>query len=139
MVLIVGFATALVLAQPVRAAAPNYIRVSGPGLARPVLLADWSENLVLFLALNDARKASGASLHRLARRPGLDLAEFWGWSGLPRPATATKTEYHQRFYPAHGRQPAISVRVVNGITSPPCLVPPAVLRIFARHRIPLRL
>jgi hypothetical protein len=136
--LVTGLAAiVLALAPPARAAAPNYILVSGPGLAEPVLLADWSENLALLVALTDARRATGAA-RALARRPRLDLAEFWGWSGLPPPTKATKTGQHGTFYPAHGSQPAVIVILVNGAAFPR-RVPAEVRRVFARHGIPLRL
>jgi hypothetical protein len=131
-------AVALVVAAPAGAAAPNYILVTGPGLARPVLLATWSENHALLLAVAGAPRARGVAAQHLAARPRLDLAAFWGWSGLPRPTRASKTPDHGRFYPARGRQPAVIVLMVNGERFPR-LVPSSVLRILARHGIPLRL
>jgi hypothetical protein len=136
--LLAGLGAALVLASPIRAAAPNYILVTGPGLTHPILLSNWNENLALLLAVGGARRAIGITAERLEERPRLDLAEFWGWSGLPRPTRASKTPDHGHFYPAHGRQLAVIVLMVNGDTLPR-LAPPTVLRILARHGIPLRL
>src|SRR6266849_8848756 len=138
MVLVAGLAMALMLASPVRAAAPNYILVSGTGLARPVLLADWAENLTLLHAMAGSPRATGTSVKGLTRRPSLDLAEFWGWSGLPRPTRASQANQHGRFYPAHGTKPAVIVVMVNGAMYPR-LVPAKVLRIFASRDIPLHL
>jgi hypothetical protein len=67
----------LVVAPPVEAAAPNYILVSCPGLKRPALLSNWSENHALLIALVDAPKAKARIVRGLARRPRCDVAEFW--------------------------------------------------------------
>jgi hypothetical protein len=133
-----ALAVALVLAPTAGAAAPNYILVSGPGLARPVLLANWNENLVLLSAVAGAPRAKGAAVRGLARRPRLDLAEFWGWAGRPRPTRPSQANQHGWFYPAHGaRRPLIEI-MVDGIRVPR-LVPAKVLRIFTRHGVPTRL
>jgi hypothetical protein len=127
-------AAALALAAPAQAAAPNYILVSGPGLARPVLLADWDENLRLLSALVNAPTVAP----RLAKRPRFDLAEFWGWGGRPKPTRPTQASQHGWFYPAHGSRPAV-VDIMVGGRQVPRLAPRAVLRIFARHHVPTRL
>ena len=64
-------AAMVVLAAPAQAAAPNYILVTGPGLPRPILLANWTENLDLLLAVANAPKASRTTVQGLARRPVL--------------------------------------------------------------------
>lgn len=130
--------SALATASSAQAAAPNYILVSGPGLARPVLLANWDENAALLLAVAGAPSAKGSAVRGLARRPRLDLAEFWGWQGLPRPTRPSQANQHGWFYPAHrGRPPLIAI-TVNG-RSVPRLVPLKVLKIFKQHGIPIRL
>jgi hypothetical protein len=78
LVLVGATAVALVLASTVEAAAPRYILVSGPGLARPVLLANWGENGRLLAALVDARRANAETVRGLSKRPRLRLGLFWG-------------------------------------------------------------
>jgi hypothetical protein len=128
----------LLAAAPAHAAAPNYILVSGPGIRHPILLGNWDENLELLGALVDARVAKGSAVRHLARRPRFDLAEFWGWSGLPRPTRASQASQHGWLYPAHGAKPAVIVLMVNG-TRVPRLLPPRVREILTRHHVPLRL
>lgn len=137
-VLVSGLAMAMLFALPARAAAPNYILVSGKGLDHPVLLANWNQNLALLSALVAAPRATGAATRELKRRPSLDLAEFWDWSGRPRPSRADQANQHGRYYPAHRRQPAVIVVMVAGAIYPR-LVPARALRIFGKHDIPLRL
>jgi len=127
----------LVLASSAQAAAPNYIVVSGPGLARPSVLSNWKENLVLLLALAHARKASGITIRRLVHRPRFDLAEFWGWSGRTPPTSAKGANQHGQFYPAHGTEPAVVVMTADGVTIPR-LAPTSLMRILARHSVPIR-
>ncbi len=114
---------ALGLASPAAEAAPNSILVSGPSIAHPRLLGDWNENLRLLLFVADAPRARGAHVAGLARRPSLDLAEFWAWGGRPRPTTA--------------RSRPIRI-TVDGVTAPR-LVPASVRAILARHGVPARL
>jgi hypothetical protein len=131
-------ALALVLALPAEAAAPNYILVSGPQLAQPILLGDWNENLRLLSSVANAPRARGAAVRGLARRPRLDLAEFWGYS-LPSPPTRpSDATQHGWLYPAHRSRPAVVVLMVDG-SKVPRLVPVQARRIFARHGVPLRL
>jgi hypothetical protein len=129
---------ALVVASSASAAAPNYIMVTGHGLARPVLLANWSENLRLLVAVANAPRAKGAAVRGLSRRPRFDLAEFWNWSYLPRPTRPSEANQHGMFYPAHGGRPPVIVITVDG-TNVPRLLPAAVLQIFRRHGVPTRL
>ena len=107
--------------------------VSGPGLARPVLFADWDENGRFLSSLVAARRAQ-----RPARdAPRLDIAMFWGWSGRPRPTRARDANQHAWFYPARGARPPIVDATVDGVRTPR-VVPRAALRILARHRVPVR-
>jgi hypothetical protein len=128
----------LVLAAPASAAAPNYIVISGPGLARPIVLGNWKENLALLIAVANAHKANGITTRGLAHRPRFDLAEFWAWSGRPRPTSARGANQHGQFYPAHGAQPAVIVMTAGGITAPR-FAPAAVLEILTRHGVPTRI
>ena len=75
----VALAALLVLAsgRHAEAAAPRLIMVSGPLLARPVVLADWQENLSFMVAIVEEAEV-GAD--ELAGRPRLDLGLFWGQS-----------------------------------------------------------
>lgn len=128
---------ALVIASSVEASAPRYIFVSGPGLARPVLLADWRENRTLLAALADARKAKEATVRGLDRRRPLRLGLFWGWPAKPRPTRPYQANQEGWFYPASGSQPPVVDLPVNG-ASVPRIAPARVLRIFARHGVPTR-
>jgi hypothetical protein len=129
---------ALALASPAAAAAPNYILVSGPGLKRPVLMANWDENGALMSALVTAPTVSRTVARGLARRPRLLVSEFWGWGGLPRPTRPRDANQHGWFYPAHRGQPAIINVTVYGAMVPRLAIP-RILAIFARHGIPTRL
>jgi hypothetical protein len=128
----------LLLAAPAHAAAPNYILVSGPGIKRPILLANWGENGALLSALVGVPRARSDVVRRLAQRPRFDLAEFWGWGGRPRPTRPGQANQHGWFYPAHGSRPPVIALMVGGYTFPR-LVPASVLRILASHHVPLRL
>ena len=135
--ILLAVAAALALATPALAAAPNYILVSGPGLAQPVLLGDWNENLGLLVAVANGPKANGAAVRGLARRPHYDLAEFWGWSGLPAPTSPRDANQHGTFYPAHRALRPVFVLMVDG-SRVPRLASQAALRILARHGVPTR-
>lgn len=128
---------AAVLVGSVQAAAPNYILVSGRGLSHPVLLADWQENMKILLSVANAPRARGQMLAGLSARPRLDVAEFWAWSGRPRPTRASEASQHGTFYPAHGSRVALIVLAVQGVTVPR-RAPSFVLRTLARHGIPTR-
>lgn len=130
-------AVALVFAASAHAAAPQYILVSGPSLARPVLLDDWSENLALLTALVDARTADGATARRLGERPRLRLALFWGWAGKPRPKRPSQANQSGWFYPRRGSQPPVVDLRVAGVRVPR-IAPAPVLRILARRGVPTR-
>jgi hypothetical protein len=128
---------ALALAVPAAAAAPNYILVTGPGLDRPVLLANWDENGALLSAVVTAPKVGRTVVRGLARRPRLLLSEFWGWGGMPRPTRPSQANQHGWFYPAHRRQPAVITVTVDWVMTPR-LAPAQALAILARHGIPTR-
>jgi hypothetical protein len=127
---------AILLAAPAYAAAPNYILVSGRGLAHPVLLADWRQNLKLLLAVGDAPRA-GRAAAGLASRPRFDLAEYWGWGGRPPPRRPAQASQHGTFYPAQGSTRAVVVLQVQGIRIPR-LAPAFLLRVLARNGVPTR-
>jgi hypothetical protein len=135
---VAALAAALVLAPPVHASAPNYILVSNPGLKRPILLGNWSENGALLSALVTAPKAKKSVVLGLARRPRFDLAEFWGWGGRPRPTRPSQANQHGWFYPAQRSKPPVIVVTLSG-EKIPRLVPTSVLEILRRHRVPLTL
>jgi hypothetical protein len=135
----VGVVTvALVLAAPAQAAAPRYILVSGPALARPVLLPSWNENGALLAALVHAPRVTGRVARGLTRRPRLDLALFWGWPERPRPTRPSQANQHGWFYPARRGRPAVVDVLVNGVRVPR-IVPARPLRILARHGVPTRI
>jgi hypothetical protein len=130
-------AAALSLAGPASAAAPNYIFVSGPGLSHPVLLADWSQNLVLLSALVNAQFAPKAVIQGLRNRTRLRLAEFWGWGDGPPPTRPSQANQYGWFYPAGRGRAAVFAVMVNG-TNAPRIAPARALRILAAHGIPIR-
>ena len=130
--------------RPAEAAAPRLIMVSGPLLARPVVLADWQENLSFMVAIVEEAKV-GAD--ELAGRPRLELGLFWGQSwvdeaGKPRPGL--RPEQAQQllwFYPAIGEaEPIVRFEWVPEFSStgPLRSVQPGGLAILARHGIPTR-
>jgi hypothetical protein len=135
--LLAALATVLVLASPVHAAAPNFILLSGPGLKRPILLGNWGENGALLSALVNVARAKRSVVRGLAGRPRFDLAEFWGWGGKPRPTRPSQANQHGWFYPGQSSKPPVIVLMVNGYRFPR-LVPTTVLKILARHHVPLR-
>jgi hypothetical protein len=125
----------LVLSAPVKAAAPRYILVSGPGLKQPVRLANWNENHSLLLALVEARRPKASVVRTLGRRPRLDVALFWRWSDRQPPTRPRQADQHGWFYPARGSEPAVFDLLVNGIRVPR-IAPVRTLRILARHGVP---
>ena len=131
-------AGAAALAAPAQAAAPNYILVSGPGLKRPVLLDDWGENGELLVAIGNGPRSKRAALRGLARRPRLDLAEFWGWGDRPRPTRPSQASEHGWFYPARPGKRALFQVTVEGTKAPRLATRPA-LAILARHGVPTRI
>lgn len=136
--LVGALAAMLVLAYPVEAAAPNYILVSCPGSKRPALLASWSENHDLLIALANAPRAKANVVRGLAGRPRCDVAEFWAWGNRPRPTRPSQANQHGWFYPARRAEPAIFEVMVDG-TNVPRIAPARALGILARHGVPTRL
>jgi hypothetical protein len=120
------------------AAAPPYILVTGPRLAKPVLLSDWDENLALLTAVEASARAKEKTLSGLTGRPRLDLALFWGWSlDGPPPTKKSVASAHGSFYPAYKGQPAVIKIAVNG-DDDARVASAKVLRIFAKHGVPTR-
>jgi hypothetical protein len=131
-------AVALVLASAAEAAAPRYIMVSGPSLAKPVLLANWRENGALLATLVNARRGDGDTVRLLTKRPRLRLGLFWGWSDRPRPSRPGEANQTGWFYPRWRSQPPVIDLLVNGARVPR-IAPVGVLRVFARHGVPTRI
>jgi hypothetical protein len=129
-------AAALILALPAWAAAPPYIMVSGPRLAKPILLSNWNENLTLLLATDASRRAKPSEIRGLSTRPRLDLALFWGWSlDSPPPTKTSDASAHGSFYPSYQGRVAVIRMKTNGEDY--AHVPSAkVLRILSKHGVP---
>jgi hypothetical protein len=121
-----------VLAGTADAAAPRYIMVTGHGISKPILLADWSENMAFETALLTAPKA--AAPDGLPLRSRLTLSLFWGW-GDRRPRSPHLANQRGWLYPATGARPALIALRVNG-TSALRVVTAPLLRILARHGVP---
>ncbi len=120
-------------------AAPPYIMVSGPHLAKPVLLSNWSENLVLLTAAAASPRAKPIDLRSLRGRPRLDLALYWGWPlDSPPPTKASDASAHGSFYPTYRGRPALIQMKVNG-EDYARIASPRVLKILAQHGVPTRL
>ena len=121
------------------AAAPPYIMVTGPRLAKPVLLSNWPENLALLTAMEASPRAKASEARGLGTRPRLDLALFWGWSlDSPPPTKASDASAHGSFYPTYRGRPALVRMKTNGVDSVR-VASPKVLSIFAKHGIPTRM
>ena len=136
---LVGAAPAQHAGVDAQAAAPPYIMVSGPRLAKPALLSDWSENLVLLTATDASPLAKPADLLSLSRRPRYDLALFWGWPlDSPPPAKARDASAHGSFYPAYKGRPAV-IRIKTNGEDDARVASARVLKIFAKHGVPTRL
>ncbi len=130
---------ALILATPAWSAAPPYIMVTGTGLAKPVLLSNWEENLALLLAAEASPRAKAGDLRGLGARPRLDLALFWGWSlDSPAPTKASDASAHGSFYPTYRGRPAV-IRIKANGADVARVASPKVLRIFAKHGVPTRM
>jgi hypothetical protein len=134
----IGLCAALAVVAPAEAAAPDYIMVTGPGLAQPVLLDSLQENFELMLAT--ANRGAGVpqrTAKGLSKRTRYRLWLFWGWGRATPPTDPTEASQRGSFYPARRRQRAVIVLRVDGITIPR-FAPPQVLAILGRHGIPLR-
>ena len=126
--------TAAVVAASAQAAAPRYILVSGPGLERPVLLGNWSENLAFLIGLLPAKRPAPGWR---GDRPRFGLALFWGVPATPVPTDASKASQHGWFYPAVGSRRAVVTLLISGQDFPR-VATRRTLRILARHGIPTR-
>ncbi len=136
---LVGAAPAQHAGDATTAAAPPYIMVTGPKLAKPVLLSDWDENLVLLTAAAASPKAKPADLRSLRARPRFDLALYWGWPlASPPPAKASDASAHGSFYPTYRGRPAVIQMKING-EDYARLASPKVLKILAKHGVPTRM
>jgi hypothetical protein len=120
------------LAGPASAAAPRYIMVSGGALAKPILLADWTENLRFETAVLLAPKVEHPA--KLPLRSRLTLSLFWGW-GEHRPKSPSQANQRGWLYPAAGSRPALIALGVNG-RSQLRVVSGPLLRILERHAVP---
>ena len=108
--------------------------VSGPGLAKPVLIADWSDNGFFLSALVNAPRTQDS----LAHRPRLRLSLFWQTTGKPVPTDPHKGNQFGWFYPAHGARRAVVLLLVDGSYFPR-RAPVRDLAILAKHGVPTRL
>lgn len=126
------------LADPVYAAAPGYILITGRDLARPILLDDLSENFDLYQS--PLRGALPVARKTLLGRPSFDMALFWGaWEQEARTGRlrARDADQHGRFWPAVGAAPAVIQLPLSEFPGPR-LADPVALRILQRHEVPLR-
>ena len=129
---LLAVAGSLLLVSSAGAAAPRYIMVTGPGISKPILLADWSENMAIETELLLAPKAERP--RGLSSRSRLTLSLYWGW-GQARPQSPGQANQRGWLYPAaDGRPPVIALRV-NG-RSPLRVVTGRLLRILQRHAVP---
>jgi hypothetical protein len=120
-----------VAAGPATAAAPRYIIVSGGQLAKPILLADWSENLRFETAVLLAPKARQPV--KLPLRSRLTLSLFWGWGAHP-PSSPSRAKQRGWIYPGTRSRPSLIALRVNG-RSQLRVVSGALLRMLTRHAI----
>ena len=134
LVLVVAAVSAMALAASAEAAAPRYILVSGPGLERPIVLGDWSENLKLMVSLLPSGRPAAGWQHGRRR---FDLALFWGVPARPAPIDPRKANQHGWFYPASPGRRAVFELLLDG-QDIPRVASPASLRILARSGVPIR-
>ena len=136
---------ALCLTPSAGAAAPRIIMVTGESLAEPVFLSNHGENAELMLAFQQAAELEEGRLvdpKELRGRPYLELWLFWGdtrWAPYVREDRLSSLRPEQanqygRFYPAVGPRSAVMTLDVPGSRK----ATPNLLRILARHRIPIR-
>ena len=135
LILIAVLLAAGVVAVPAQAAAPRYILVSGPGLQRPAILGNWSENLAFVTSLLHAHRPTSGWREN---RPRYDLALFWGVPAKPVPTRPNEANQHGWFYPATGGRRAVVKMRVSG-EDYPRVATPETLRILARHGVPTRI
>jgi hypothetical protein len=128
----------LAVATPAQAAAPRYIMVSGPGLKKPVMLANWRQNLAVMMEMVNGRKLDPEQRATLPGRPRLRLSLFWGWPAHPRPTRPSQTDQVGWFYPAQGVFPAVVAGVIHGRRDAR-LASFELMDIFRQHHVPLAL
>jgi hypothetical protein len=112
-------AAALVLAPAAQAAGPRFIMISGLELKRPVVLADWNENMRIMSEAATARVIPAA---QLKLRPRYQVGEFWGpmWldylsnGGTPDELKPSQANQFGEFYPARAGKPAAIRITVSG-------------------------
>jgi hypothetical protein len=121
-------------ADAAEAAAPRYIMVTGNGIAKTILLANWRENFALEMAVANAPKTDAPA--NLAVRPRLKLSLFWGWDEH-RPKWPGEANQRGWLYPAVGSQPALVALKVDGSSKLRVATPP-LLRILRNHSVPTR-
>lgn len=134
---------ALVLATAASAAAPRLILVDQGGLERPIVLSAWTENHALLTEWYQGRPIQPRTLRG---RPSFRLSFMWGpeWnayvdSGKPLGAVRpSQTTFHGRFWPAVRDKPAV-INPGHGVLVGPRTATRLQLRIFARHRVPIRI
>ena len=130
--LLSALAVALALAAPADAAAPRYIMITGPRLASPILMDDWSENLEFELAIVNSPRMQRSGY---SGRPRYGIFLFWNGNIWTRPPSSTKqADERAWFYPAHGRRTA----VINDPQRMLRRASRALLVILKRHGVPIR-
>jgi hypothetical protein len=139
--ILAGLAFVLAETSSAFAAAPRIIIVAGGGLAKPVVLDDWHENLAIMLAATDG---VDARIESLSARPWYRIAMFWGqrWEQYmqagndPRALHIEEADQLARYYPPTAAHAA--VLSFDGISGPGAfarrLKAPGV-SIFSRHDI----
>jgi hypothetical protein len=142
-IVVLVFVALVALSAPAAlAAAPRLILVEGGGLSRPVVLADWSENLTFLTQWLEARPARRAHLRC---RPAYRLSFMWGpeWndyvdSGKPLRAIRPRdTDFHGRFWPAwRGRSAVLDPG--HGVLVGARVATATQLRTLSRHGVPIR-
>jgi hypothetical protein len=128
-----ALATVAVVAPAAQDAAPRYVLVTGPGLAKPVLLADWGDKMRWLLAVANAPRAAAPA--RGSVRYGLAL--FWGVPAQPVPTRPRDAGQHGWFYPATGARPAVVDLQADNVGEPR-RAPAALLRTLRLHHVPTR-
>jgi hypothetical protein len=135
---IVGAVLLLALPSTASAAAPTFIMVTGPTLARPVLIRSVEENAKLLLSLSNARAAPQRSSRSLQARPKLRLWLFWGWREDRPPRRPSQANDNGVYYPSFRGKRALILLRVEGVKMLR-VAPPSALRLLARHGVPTKL